>query len=60
MTTYILDTETTGLEEPHMTEAAYSIINIVNGEVKVLQAPRSKRFNPLKPISLGSMATSYL
>ncbi|WP_296404389.1 3'-5' exonuclease [Psychrobacter sp.] len=60
MTTYILDTETTGLVDPHMTEAAYSIIDIVNGQVQVLQAPRDKRFNPLKPISLGSMATSHI
>lgn len=60
MTTYILDTETTGLIEPHMTEAAYSIVDIINGQVTVLQAPRSKRFNPLKAISLGSMATSHI
>lgn len=60
MTTYILDTETTGLIEPHMTEAAYSIIDVVDGQVVVLQEPRSKRFNPLKEISLGSMATSHI
>ncbi|MBH0095395.1 3'-5' exonuclease [Psychrobacter sp. NZS113] len=60
MTTYILDTETTGLVEPHMTEAAYSIIDINNGKVEVLQEPRSKRFNPLKEISLGSMAVSHI
>ena len=56
----VLDTETTGLVEPHMTEAAYSIIEINNGKIEVIQAPRSKRFNPLKPISLGSMATSHI
>ncbi|WP_019672015.1 3'-5' exonuclease [Psychrobacter lutiphocae] len=61
MTSYILDTETTGLNEPHMTEAAYSIVDINNeGKVVVLQQPRSKRFNPLKPISLGAMATSHI
>ena len=60
MTTYILDTETTGLIEPHMTEAAYSIIEIAGGKVAVLQAPRAKRFNPLKEISLGSMAISHI
>jgi exodeoxyribonuclease X len=60
MTTYILDTETTGLIEPHMTEAAYSIVDIINGQVTVLQEPRAKRFNPLKEISLGSMATSHI
>jgi len=60
MTTYILDTETTGLVEPHMTEAAYSIVDIINGKVTVLQAPRAKRFNPLKEISLGSMAISHI
>jgi len=60
MTTYILDTETTGLVEPHMTEAAYSIVEINNGKVDVLQDPRAKRFNPLKEISLGSMAISHI
>ncbi|MGR3898289.1 3'-5' exonuclease [Psychrobacter sp. 1176_08] len=60
MTTYILDTETTGLVEPHMTEAAYSIVEINNGKVDVLQNPRAKRFNPLKEISLGSMAISHI
>ena len=48
MTTYIFDTETTGLIEPHMTEAAYSIVEINDSKVFVLQAPRAKRFNPLK------------
>lgn len=60
MTTYILDTETTGLVDPHMTEAAYSIVDIIDGKVIVLQEPRSKRFNPMKEISLGSMATSHI
>ena len=60
MTTYILDTETTGLVEPHMTEAAYSIVDIINGQVNVLQEPRAKRFNPLKEICLGSMAISHI
>ncbi len=57
---YILDTETTGVIKPHITEAAYSIVNIINGKVAVLQEPRSKRFNPLKEISLGSMAISHI
>ena len=60
MTTYILDTETTGLIEPNMTEAAYSIVDISNSQVTVLQKPRAKRFNPLKEISLGSMAISHI
>ena len=38
-----------------MTEAAYSIVDIIDGKVTVLQGPRAKRFNPLKEISLGSM-----
>ena len=60
MTTYKLDTETTGLIEPHMIEAAYSIVEINGGKVFVLQAQRAKRFNPLKEISLGSMAISHI
>ena len=46
--------------EPQMTEAAYSIVEINDGKVFVLQAPRAKRFNPLKEISLGSMAISHI
>lgn len=60
MTAYILDTETTGLNEPHMTELAYSIIDIGDSKVFVMQEPRSKRYNPCKPIELGSMATSHI
>lgn len=36
MTTYILDTETMGLIKPHMTEAAYSIVDITNSKVVVV------------------------
>ncbi|WP_227677748.1 hypothetical protein [Psychrobacter frigidicola] len=43
-----------------MTEAAYSIVDINDGKVKMLQDPRAKYFNPLKEISLGSMATSHI
>ncbi|WP_218689619.1 3'-5' exonuclease [Psychrobacter sp. BF1] len=43
-----------------MTEVAYSIVEINDGKVFVLQAPRAKRFNPLKEISLGSMAISHI
>lgn len=60
MTIYIFDTETTGLIEPHMTEAAYSIVEINDSKIFVLQAPRAKRFNPIKEITLGSMAISHI
>lgn len=61
MSIYILDTETTGLDNPHLTEVAYCIIDIADdGNVILKQEPRSKRYNPLKPISLGAMATSYI
>ena len=33
ITRYILDTETTGFVQPHMTEAAYSIVEIRNGKI---------------------------
>ncbi|WP_230656962.1 3'-5' exonuclease [Psychrobacter sp. I-STPA10] len=60
MKAWILDTETTGLVDPHMTELAYSIIYIDENGIRVIQEPRSKRFNPCKPIALGSMATSHI
>lgn len=60
MKTYILDTETTGFNNPHMTEVAYSIIDIKDGKVVVLQEPKSKRYNPCKPIELGSMAVCHI
>lgn len=59
MTTCILDTETTELIEPHMTEATCSIVEINDGKVFVLRAPPAKRFNPLKEISLGPMVISH-
>ena len=43
-----------------MTEAAYSIFDIIDGKVTVLQEPRAKRFNSLKEISLGSMEISHI
>lgn len=61
MTAYILDTETTGLVEPHLTEVAYCIVDVADdGNVILKQDPRSKRYNPLKPISLGAMATTHI
>lgn len=60
MTAYILDTETTGLTEPHATEIAYCIVDINENGVKLVQKTRSKRYNPGKPIELGSMATSHI
>ena len=43
-----------------MTEAAYSIVDIIDVKVTVLQGPIAKHFNPLKEISLGSMAISHI
>lgn len=60
MSIYILDTETTGLKDPHITEVAYEVIKMVNGKIQVVQDARSKRFNPLKDITFGSMATSHI
>lgn len=60
MKTYIVDVETTGSNEPHITELAYSVVDVILGKVWVLQDPRVKRYNPMKPISLGSMAVSHI
>ena len=43
--TYILDTEITGLVDPHMNEVVYSIVDFINDKVTVLQTLRAKRFN---------------
>jgi exodeoxyribonuclease X len=54
----IFDTETTGLDEPAIVEAAWlQLVSLVplewsNGQVE--------RFNPGKPISLGALATHHI
>lgn len=63
MTAYILDTETNGVDEPHATEIAYvgvefsadeQILTLIDG------SSFEQRFNPEKPITLGSQAITRI
>ena len=58
MAAVLFDTETTGIHEPGIVEAAY----IVLGDPQTLNPVRqfSARYNPGKPIELGAMATHHI
>lgn len=58
MSAVLFDTETTGIHEPGIVEAAY----IVLGDPATLSPVRqfSARYNPGKPIELGAMATHHI
>lgn len=58
MSAVLFDTETTGIHEPGIVEAAY----IVLGDPATLNPVRqfSARYNPGKPIQLGAMATHHI
>lgn len=58
MTAYIFDTETTGLQEPQLVEAAWlRLNNPVDIEVT---GSFLQRYRPDKPIELGALATSHI
>lgn len=58
MTAVILDTEATGLDSPHLIEAAWIKVpdpNTLKSDGSFLQ-----RYNPGKPIALGALATHHI
>ena len=59
MTTYIIDTETTGNVEPQVIELAWTAVD-AGLELEITQAVSSKRFKPSRPIELGAMATHHI
>lgn len=58
MTAYILDTETTGGDEPHATEIAYVAVSFNDAELSHNGQAYNERFNPLIPITPIAMATT--
>lgn len=58
MTAYIFDSETTGLKEPHLIEAAWLRLGDVAGLPVTEEFLR--RYKPGKPIELGALATSHI
>ncbi|MBI6727671.1 3'-5' exonuclease [Pseudomonas amygdali] len=58
MTAYIFDSETTGLIEPQLVEAAWLKIGNVAG--LPINDQFLARFKPSKPIELGALATSHI
>lgn len=56
----ILDTETTGFEEPQIIELAYTVSLV--WPMALNKAPKvfTERFKPTKPISIGAMATHLI
>lgn len=57
MTAIIFDTETTGLDEPEIVEAAWLPIDVAG---EPLDAITCSRYRPSKPITLGAMATHHI
>lgn len=53
---YIIDTESTGFDEPKATEIAY----IKLSDKLIAEREYYSRFNPGKPISLGATATTHI
>ncbi|WP_346395205.1 3'-5' exonuclease [Pseudomonas syringae] len=58
MTAYIFDSETTGLSEPQLVEAAWLKLESITG-LAVL-SEYLERFKPSKAIELGALATSHI
>lgn len=61
MTAYILDTESHDINEPHATEIAYIKVGFQQGELAYLDKQAFEaRYNPQKPISLGSQSITRI
>jgi exodeoxyribonuclease X len=58
MTAYIFDSETTGLNEPHLVEAAW--LKMENISSLAVTAEFIQRYKPGKPIELSALATSHI
>ncbi|WP_039012579.1 3'-5' exonuclease [Pseudomonas brassicacearum] len=58
MTAYIFDSETTGLNEPHLVEAAW--LKLENISSLAVIAEFLQRYKPDKPIELSALATSHI
>lgn len=56
MTAYIFDTETTGMNEPEIIEAAWVGLT----DTSVITEAYCERFRPSKPIQLGALATHHI
>lgn len=58
MTAYIFDSETTGLNEPQLVEAAW--LKVENISSLAVSAEFIQRYKPGKPIELSALATSHI
>lgn len=58
MTAYIFDSETTGLNEPHLVEAAWLKMESISSVA--VTAEFIQRYKPGKPIELSALATSHI
>jgi len=58
MTAYIFDSETTGLNDPHLVEAAW--LQLENISSLLVTADFLQRYKPGKPIELSALATSHI
>jgi exodeoxyribonuclease X len=56
----VLDTETTGFNEPDVVEVAYLPVVLEPGELRVRGSHYYQRFKPSKPIEVAAMATHHI
>jgi exodeoxyribonuclease X len=56
----VIDTETTGLDQPQVIEFASAPVTAADGPTFSMGAATVQRFKPTKPISLGAMATHHI
>lgn len=60
MKTIIIDTETTGIEDPDVIEVGYIGVEIEGGQLKPSGQEFEQRYKPSKPIGLGAMAVHHI
>lgn len=60
MTAIIFDTETTGTNEPHIIEAAWVRVNLIESKSHVVDDQFWQLYKPGKAIEIGAMATHHI
>lgn len=60
MNTIIIDTETTGIDDPDVIEVGYIGVEIDGGQLKPNGQEFEQRYKPNKPIGLGAMAVHHI
>lgn len=60
MNTIIIDTETTGIDDPDVIEVGYIGVKVEDGKLKPTGEEFEQRYKPNKPIGLGAMSVHHI